>query len=137
AKTAAIPDHFMRAIVARRAGHPAARMRSRAAHVEPLHRAAVGAVAEDRPGTPQLVKRHMPMHDVAACKAKLALQAFGRKDLAAEDRGTKTGRMGFDRVDDRIGGTLLFLVPVSPSRQFRRELLTEQARHMAPAGREA
>jgi hypothetical protein len=113
--------------VARRAGHAAARVRARAAHVEPADRAAVVAVAEDRAGGPQLVEGHVAVHDVAAGEVELALEALGAEHLAAEDRGAETRGVLLDGVDDGVGGRVFLGVPVAAVGQLRGELLAEQA----------
>src|ERR1700744_2901588 len=57
--------------------------------------------------------------------------------LACDHRSTEVRRIVVDGTDDPIGGLLARLVPAATVRKLRRELLTEQARHMRPRRRKA
>src|SRR3546814_4669207 len=86
----------------RRPGDAAAGMRPRAAHIKPLHRPAITAVAEHGARRPQLVEAHIAVHDVAAGKPELAFEPLGRQPRLRDDAGAKTRRVLLDRVDDAI-----------------------------------
>src|ERR1700750_26666 len=99
---APVGQDFARGIMARSARDAAARMRARAAHVEPLQRPAIGPVAEDRPRRPELSKAHIAMHDVAAHQPELALEIERRMDLPCDHRALEARRPTLDRIDDEI-----------------------------------
>ena len=68
-------------------------------------------------------------------RPNLRSKPLGAEDLAAEDRGAEAGSVGFDRVDDRVGGLAFLGIPIAAVGQFRCELLAEQRwRHAGPAG---
>ena len=109
-------------------------MGSGTAHIKALDRRAVAGVAQNRARDPELIERHVAVHDVPAGQAKSALQVQGREDHSAQDRGLEVGRPVIDRVDDQVGGLIPRVVPRAPVGKPRRELLAEQAGHML-AGR--
>src|SRR3546814_3181765 len=86
----------------RRAGDAAAGMRARAAHIKPLHRPAITAVAEHGARRPQLVEAHIAVHDVAADKPELAFEPLGRQPRLRDDARAEPRRVLLDRVDDAI-----------------------------------
>ncbi len=86
-------------------------MGSGAAHVEALDRRAVAGVAQHRPRRPQLIQRHVAVHDVAADQAELPLQVQGREDHAPQDRRLEVRRPVVDCVDDQVGDLFAVFVP--------------------------
>ena len=110
-----IPQHFARRIVARRAGHAAARMRARAAHVEARQRPAIVRMAEHRAGREHLPEIERAVKDVAADQAEGALEIERRHDLPAEHRAFEIRRMAVDRRDHQVGDRLAMVVPDDPS----------------------
>src|SRR5690606_41741816 len=111
-----------------RPGHASAGRGARAAHVEALDRPAVPAISQHRPGRPELVEAHIPVHDVAADQPEFAFEPLWAEPSLADDTGAKARRVFFDRVEDGIGGRLFFIVPVAAIGQLGRELLAEEAR---------
>src|SRR5262245_10973928 len=84
---AEVAQHFPRAIVAGRAGGAPAGMRTRPAQIEPAKRRAVVGMAEHRPRRPELVERELPVEDVAADQAEIALEVGGRERAVADHAG--------------------------------------------------
>src|SRR3546814_13747123 len=115
-------------------GDAAAGVGTRPAHVEPLHRPAIAAVAEHRARGPELVEAHIAVHDVAADEPELAFEPFGRQARLGSDARAEAGGVFFDGVDDAVGGGFLFVIPVPPVRPFGRELLADEARDIPPPG---
>src|SRR6478735_8285777 len=97
----AVAEHFARAIMTRRAGDAAAGMGPRPAHIEAAHRPAIIAIAQHRPRCPELIERHMAVHDVSADQAELALQPKRGERAMAEHGLAKARREMLDRVEDR------------------------------------
>ena len=126
-----IPQHFPRRIVPRQSGHAAARMRPRSAHVEARQRPAVVRMAEHRAGREHLPEIERTVKNVAADEAEGALEIERRHDLPPEHRTLEVRRMAVDRRDHQVGDRLAMVVPRS-IRQFRRDVLAEQARDMLP-----
>src|SRR3569623_2462649 len=117
-------------IVPRRARDAATGVRARTAHIQATERSAIGAVAEDRPCRPELIERHVAVHDVAVDQAELPLEPLGTEDHPAEDRRPESRRVALDRVDDRVGSLVFLQIPVAPVGKLRREMLAEQARNL-------
>jgi hypothetical protein len=74
-----------------------------AAHVQAGDRAAVVAVAQHRARGPQLVERHVAVHDVASDEPELALEVDRRERHDADDRLLEAGREAVDGIDDQVG----------------------------------
>ena len=68
------------------AGEAVARVRARAAKVEPGDRSAVARPAEQRAHGEELVERQLAVEDVAAGQAVSLFQIQRRDDLAVEDK---------------------------------------------------
>ena len=81
---AAVAQDLARGVAPRIAGDAAARMGSGAAHIEALDRRAVAGVAQKRARGPELIQRHVAVHDVPAGQAECALQVQGREDHPAQ-----------------------------------------------------
>src|SRR3546814_19087456 len=113
----------------RRAGDAAAGMRPRAAHIKPLHRPAITAVAEHGARRPQLVEAHIAVHDVAADKPELAFEPLGRQPRLRDDARAEPRRVLPARVAAAIRRPPPLLIPSPPPRTFGRQLLAEQAGH--------
>ncbi len=122
--------------MSRRARHPAARMGARAAHIKPLGRSAVTRMAQHRPCRPQLVQRHRAMHDVATHHPELPLKVQRRQYVPGDHGCSKAGRISVHRRDHIIRRLPPRRVPASAIGQLWRELLAEQARHMASRRRQ-
>ena len=127
----------MRGIVARCAGHAAAGVRARTAHVQASYRSAIVAVAKRGAGRPELIERHMAVHDVAADQPEFALEVERRMDLPRDDRRLEIGRVPGDGLDDQVGGGFTLVVPAATVREDGRKLLAEQAGDVHSRGREA
>ena len=69
----------------------------------------------------------MAVHDVAADKAKFALQIDWRVDLRRYDGRPEIGGMFGHGIDDEVSGLVFLVIPVAAIGQFRGELLAEQA----------
>src|SRR5664279_2029437 len=95
---AAVAPDLARRVVARHAADAAARVGTGAAHVEAGDGCAVVAVAEHRPRRPELVERHLAMHDVAADQSELALEVQRRQRDAADNRAPEAGSEALDGV---------------------------------------
>src|SRR5712671_2021513 len=91
-----VPQDLARAVVARRAGHAAARMRARAAEIESLDRAAVVGVAQKRARRPELIEGERAVEDIAAHQAEIALEVGGRERGMGHDAAPEAGRMRFE-----------------------------------------
>src|SRR5260221_13105962 len=94
-------------------------MRARAAHVEPLQRAAIVAVAKHRPRREQLVERERAVKDVAADQAELTLQIGGREDLARNPAPTERRRMPIDPRRHQARYLVLLPLPQATGSEFR------------------
>src|SRR4029077_19539051 len=99
---AKIAQDLARRVVTRSPRHAPARMRAGAAHVEPLQRSAVVAVAEHRARAEQLIEAQGAVRDVATDEPEGALQIERTHDLTAEYRRLEVGSVGVDRVDHQI-----------------------------------
>src|SRR5579859_6113460 len=130
-----VGEDFARGVVAGGSRHAAAGMGARAAHVQPLQRPAICAVAQDRARRPELIEAHIAVHDVAADEAELALQIERRVDLPRDHRRLEARRPALDGIDDEVRRLLAGIVPAARNSvlggQLGRELLAEQAGDMA------
>src|SRR5690606_9707983 len=81
-----IRDYRARRVVARCAGHAAARMGAGTAQVQARQRAAIVRLAEYRPRAEQLIEAQRAVEDVAADEAEVAFEIERALDLAAEHR---------------------------------------------------
>ena len=120
----------MRRIVARCAGDAAAGMGAGAAHIEPIDRAAVIAVSQNRTRREHLIEIELSVHDVAAGKAEDALEIERAQRLHAEYRFAESRRETVNRVNHQSRNFIAVIVPGTAARKFRRDVLAEQARHM-------
>src|SRR6185369_7066295 len=125
---AVIAQDHLRGIVTGRAGDAAAGMGAGAAMVEALQRPAIVGMAEHRPRREQLIERQRAMKDVAAEQAELPLQIERRQYLAADHACRKARRVFVHRRDHEVGDLIAVIVPGLSVRQFRRDMLAEQAR---------
>src|SRR6185312_1164901 len=123
-------------IVPRDARDAAAGMRPGTAEIESFERHAVVPVSERGPGAEKLVQRELPVEDIAADEAELALEVERGKDPPAEDRGAEVRREPGHMVDHGIGGALALRVPASPTGQRIPEVLAEEARDVLAGRRE-
>src|SRR4051794_39450933 len=101
----------MRRIMPWRAGHPTAGLGARTAHIEPADRPPVIAMSKHGPRRPELVERHMPMHDIPADQPEFAFEVERRMDLPRDHRTLEIGCVLRDRVDDQISRRLALVVP--------------------------
>src|SRR5215510_1079156 len=106
----------------------------RAAVIEPSHGAAVVGMTQHRPRREQLVQRQRAVKDVAAEQAELPLEIERGQHLPTDDTSCKTRREPIDGCDHEIGDFLAMIVPGFSARQFRRDVLAEQARNMLALG---
>jgi hypothetical protein len=72
-----LAENLARGVVAGRTGHPAAGMGAGPAQVQALERPAIGAVAQERARRPQLIERHVAVHDVPAVRPNLRSRSSG------------------------------------------------------------
>src|SRR5579859_4465374 len=93
-----VGEDFGRGIVSRRAGHAAAGMGSRTAHIEAGHRRAVIGMAQHRPRREQLVQVELAMEDVAADQAEGAFEVERAVDLHAQHRLLEVRRIFVDGI---------------------------------------
>src|SRR6516225_2703978 len=100
-----------RRVMARCPGDAAARMRSRPAVIETLHRRAVVGVAQRRTCPEQLIERESAVEDVAAGEAEDLLQVERRKRGAGDDARLESRRVTLDRVDHLLGDAVAAVVP--------------------------
>ncbi len=98
-----VAQDFTRGVVPRHAGDATAGMRARTAHVQPLERSPIVAVAEDRSCRKQLVERQRAMKDVATGKAEFALEVKRGKHAARDDACAEAGRVTGNSVEHQIG----------------------------------
>src|SRR5271165_3710201 len=82
-----VAQDLARGVVPRNAGDAAAGMRTGAAHVKPLERTAVIAVAEHRPRRKQLVECQRAVKNIAPGKTELALEIQRREHATRDDAG--------------------------------------------------
>src|SRR5258708_2311779 len=87
AADAQVSENLARRVVARRAGHPAARVRPRAAQEQAVDRSRIPRPAGYRPHVEQLVEPDVAVEDVALGQPVRALQVQRRQDLASDDGG--------------------------------------------------
>ena len=78
----------------------------------------------------------MAMEDVATDEAELSLEIERRMDLPRDHARLEIGCMVVDCLDDQLGDLFTAIVPRASVRQFRRELLEEQARNVLPGRRQ-
>src|SRR5689334_11742144 len=109
-------------------------MRAGAAEIKPRQRAAIVRITDHRPRAEKLVERQRAVEDVAADQAEIALEIERALDLPPEHRGLEARREAVDGPDHDVGDFLAMIVPRSAVRQFRRNVLAEEARDV-PAGR--
>src|SRR5260370_22145229 len=76
-----IGNDFARGVVAGGAGHAAARVRTRSAHVQSLQWAAIVAVSQHRPRREHLIQTQGAMKDIAADHAESTLELEPAHDL--------------------------------------------------------
>src|SRR5215469_3243320 len=81
-----ILQDLVRCVVAGGAGDAAARMRARAAHVEPRDGRAVIGMTQHRTRGEDLIERQRAMHDVAAEDPALTIKIERRQRHATQDR---------------------------------------------------
>ncbi|CEG07277.1 hypothetical protein BN961_00664 [Afipia felis] len=67
------------------------------------------------------------MEDVAANQSELSLQVERGEDLAGDDAACEAGRIAVHGCDHQVGDLLAVIVPGFAIRQFRRDVLAEQA----------
>jgi hypothetical protein len=108
---AKIADHLARRVMARSPGDAAARVGRGAAHVKARNGRSIIGMPENRPCRIELVEAELPMKNITANEAELALEIERREDLARNNRRFEARRIGFDRVDHEIGDRLARLVP--------------------------
>ena len=68
---------------------------------------------KDGPRSPELIERHIAMHDVAAGEAEFLLQVCRREAGAAQDRAAKVWRVFSDGIDHDVGNFLTRGRPVA------------------------
>src|SRR5688572_29447295 len=73
-------------VVARRAGHPSARVRARSTHVQPVQRPAIVAMAEHRARGEHLVEAQRAVKDVSAHEPERSLEIERAVDLTPQHR---------------------------------------------------
>src|SRR5205809_7998194 len=133
----AVAKHRVRRIMARSAGHSAARMRSGPAQIESLQRHPIVRRTDHRASAEQLIEAHLAVEDVSPDEPEPPFEIERRMDLPPKHRFGETRRMSVHRRDDRVRGQFALIVPASPRPQVVAKMLAEQARDMSSLGREA
>src|SRR6202020_3043361 len=97
------------------AGDAAARMGSRAAHVQSLERSTVVPVPEHRPRREQLIEAEGAVEDVTAHQTEGTLEVQRGEDLPTQDRRPEVRRMLVHQIDHDVRDLLAMRVPRGPA----------------------
>src|SRR4051794_36757390 len=97
-------------VVAGRAGDAAAGVRTCAAKIEALERAAIVGIAEHRSCPEQLIERQRAMENVAAGETEYPFEVERAQHLAAEHAVLETRGIAIDSVDHQVGYRLAMRV---------------------------
>src|SRR6185437_1612021 len=118
-----VAEDLPRGIVARRAGHTPARMRTCTAHVKAGKWAAIVAIAEQRPRREHLIELQPAMKNVTAHQAEGPLQIERAHDLTPEHRYLEIGRKAIHRLDHEIRDALAMRIPGLAAGKLRCDML--------------
>src|SRR5439155_16422007 len=128
--SAHVAEDFARGIMPGNASDAAAGMRSGAAHVQALERAAIVAVPEHRPRRKQLVEGKRAVKKVAADEPEFTLEIQRRECLRGNDARSEVRSVAIDGLDHEPSDFGFDLVPRTTLGKLRVGVLAKQARDM-------
>src|SRR5208282_1701404 len=106
-----ITQDLPRGVVPRNTGDAAAGMRPGAAHVKPLQRTAIIAVAEHGARRKKLVECQRAMKNITPGKTELALQIERREHAPRDDAGAEPRCIAVDGIEHQVRHLVGCLVP--------------------------
>src|SRR5438874_6753192 len=123
-----VAQKLPRRVVTRESRDAAARVRSRAAHVQSFERAAVIAVTEHRTRGEELVETQRAMEDIAPDETEFALEVERRKRSPSDHAGAEIRGVAIHRIEHESRDLIFVVVPGTSARELRIGVLAEEAR---------